>query len=258
MDHHPVDYPGQAAPIHGPLPPRRDLWTYGDLAKFVLFSLAAEIGCVIAAYVVAFAIISVTGGSQRVDREPVEGMVLLSSTLAASLAGLGYMYYVVARKYRLPFWEALGFTPFQQRMYWFLLLGAVISVAEGLLDGLLAAPENTPIAEMLSGQGAFWVFGAFAIFIAPFFEEVLYRGFFYRPLEKSWGPIGAIAVTSVAFSAVHGPQYAFAWQYLLTLWLAGIWLGIARWRTGSLWPPILMHAGANVVSVVAFGLENGN
>lgn len=255
MEFNPVDYPGRGTPIYAE-PPRRDLWTYGDLAKFVLFSIVAQIACVIGAYVTAFVVITVTGIDQRVDREPVDSIVMLASTLATGLACLGYIYYVVARKCRLPFWDALGFTPFRRRMWRFALLGAAISVAEGLLDGLLGAPEDTPFAEMLSGQVAYWGFGAFAILLAPFLEEILFRAFLYRPMEKSWGPIGAIAVTSVLFSAVHAPQYAFAWQYLLVLGLAGIWLGIARWKTGSLWPPILMHGGANFVSVVAFGVQN--
>jgi membrane protease YdiL (CAAX protease family) len=141
-------------------------------------------------------------------------------------------------------------------MYWFVFVGAAISVLEGLLEGLLGAPEDTPFAELLSDRGMYLAMGALAIFVAPFFEEVLFRGFLYRPLERSWGPLGAIGVTGVSFGLLHGPQYGWSWQIVLMLCLAGVWLGVARWKTGSLWPPILMHGGANLLSVAAFGLEN--
>lgn len=257
MEFDPVDYPGRAAPIYAE-PPRRDLWTYGDLAKFALFSIVAQIVCAIGAIIaipILFAVADRYLGLNH-DVETVKRSAVVAATVGSTVLSLGYVYYVVAIKYRLSFSTALGFTPFRRAMYWFLLVGAGISVLEGMLGGLIGVPEDTPFAELLGDRGTYLLLGATAIIIAPPLEEMLFRGFLYRPLERSWGPVGAIAVTSVIFSLLHGSQYAWSWQILLLLTLTGTWLGIARWKTGSLWPPILMHGGANFVSVAAFGVQD--
>ena len=81
--------------------------------------------------------------------------------------------------------------------------------------------------------------------IQPIFEEVLFRGFLFTHLERKWGAITAILLTSITFSIVH-------FQYntmilLLVLFPMAIVLGLARWKTNSLIPPIIIHCINNTV-----------
>lgn len=81
----------------------------------------------------------------------------------------------------------------------------------------------------------------------PILEEVVVRGILLDRLRRTrlqWG--GAIAVTAVAWAAVH-VQYDPASLALITV--DGIILGVARWRGGSLWIPIAMHVVGNLISV---------
>jgi membrane protease YdiL (CAAX protease family) len=88
-----------------------------------------------------------------------------------------------------------------------------------------------------------------AVVLGPLFEEVIFRGFLFRPLERSFGGIAAIVITSAVFAVPHGAQYGWAWQMLLLLFAAGAAFGLVRWKTGSLWPAITMHMTYNGLQV---------
>jgi len=85
---------------------------------------------------------------------------------------------------------------------------------------------------------------AFAITIAPVFEEFLFRGFAYPALKQRWGTWRALTLVSAAFAAIHlhvpslGPLFALA-----------IGLGLSYEFTGSLLAPITMHALFNATNV---------
>ena len=81
----------------------------------------------------------------------------------------------------------------------------------------------------------------FALIVAgPVFEEVFFRGFLYRGLAESrLGPPGAILFTSAVWAAIHLQYDAYG---MAVVFVAGLILGWARERTGSLVPPVAMHS----------------
>lgn len=83
---------------------------------------------------------------------------------------------------------------------------------------------------------------------APAFEEVFFRGFLFTGLADSrLGPWGAVGVTAAIFAVVHQQYDAFQMSLVFGLGLA---LGLARLRTGSVWPPLAMHAFVNLVATI--------
>ncbi len=88
-----------------------------------------------------------------------------------------------------------------------------------------------------------WVSMAFiAIFVAPVTEELLFRLFLYEML-KTWSRLGALVLTALIFSVMHGiPEQAPA------LFLLGIVLQKERERHQNLWAPILIHSVFNTLS----------
>ena len=54
----------------------------------------------------------------------------------------------------------------------------------------------------------------------------------------------------------HGDQYDWHWQILVLLFAAGASFGFVRWKTGSLWPAIVMHIAYNGVQFAAFMLKD--
>ena len=71
-------------------------------------------------------------------------------------------------------------------------------------------------------------------------EELIFRGYLQTRLLRRWGPLAAIVPVSVLFGLVHLDV-----QHALSAGIMGAWFGVLCWRTGSLWPAILCHAGYN-------------
>lgn len=102
-----------------------------------------------------------------------------------------------------------------------------------------------------SRLGAFIAFFFVVAFVAPFVEELTYRGLGFALLAP-YGTWIAILATGVLFGIAHGLIVA-----LPVLTVFGIAIGWLRARTDSLYPPIFLHATFNgtalLVSVAGLG-----
>lgn len=87
----------------------------------------------------------------------------------------------------------------------------------------------------------------FALVVAaPIFEEAFFRGFLFEGYSRSaLGPAGAVVLTTALWTVVHIQYDHFQ---LATIFLYGLFLGYARVKTRSLYPPIVMHSLANVIA----------
>lgn len=81
------------------------------------------------------------------------------------------------------------------------------------------------------------------VVVAPIAEEVLFRGYLFGKLRKFMPLWVAIALTSLAFGAIHG-----AWNIALDTFALSIVLCTLRVVTGSLWAPILLHMIKNSIA----------
>lgn len=86
---------------------------------------------------------------------------------------------------------------------------------------------------------------ALAVGFAPLVEEVAFRGWLQRPLERRWGTRWALAGSATGFSLVHFDA-ALLPGYLFVGWV----FGAAVVRARSLWAGVLMHTGHNSALVL--------
>lgn len=84
--------------------------------------------------------------------------------------------------------------------------------------------------------------------VAPFCEEVAFRGFLLCGFLKRYRPPLAILVSSVLFGVSHMIP-----QQMIAATLLGIVLGVVATRAGSIWPAILLHAIHNGMLVLLSG-----
>jgi hypothetical protein len=153
------------------------------------------------------------------------------------------------------------------------LLGAAcICFVLALVDeALLPGPANAPIDKLFDSRAAAWLLFAFGVTVAPFFEELIFRGFLLPALctaydwsvEKATGrtppPLnrvghpdwsvaamvfGSIA-TSVPFALMHAEQTAWSLGPFLLLVCVSLVLCWARLAAHSLAASVLVHASYN-------------
>jgi membrane protease YdiL (CAAX protease family) len=163
------------------------------------------------------------------------------------------LYALISVKYGQPFWKALGWTLAFRGAMTSLLVGPVLAVGVSFLGVMLKAPElRDPIREMIKGRATLSVVIVFGVVIAPFVEELIFRGFLLPLIARSLGPWLAILLTAVLFALPHGAQYEWAWQQLLLIAVAGAAFGVARVRTGATSASFLMHASFNATQFLGF------
>ena len=94
----------------------------------------------------------------------------------------------------------------------------------------------------------------FALAVTPAIcEEILFRGYLQRQLERGFGIAGGIIATGLLFGLYH-----FRLSQAIPLAVLGIFLCWLAWRTGSLWVPILIHFLNNAVAIAAATAASAN
>jgi membrane protease YdiL (CAAX protease family) len=91
--------------------------------------------------------------------------------------------------------------------------------------------------------------------LAPFAEELFFRGFIQTRFRERW-PVGpAIVVSAVCFAALH-----LEWVHATLAFVLGLYLGFVTEAAGSIRPAILCHLVNNTASTLltaAFGSVTG-
>ncbi len=133
-----------------------------------------------------------------------------------------------------------------------LIATALVAVLATHLLGL--EPEQNPLVPMVLGSDSLW-FLAFLLFfgglVGPVTEEIFFRGFFYPPLRRRFGRVGAILINAFCFAALHGNLVQLA--PLLGL---GLILALLRERTGSVLASTVLHCLHNtLVLILLFALK---
>lgn len=205
---------------------------------------------VTAAFLAVRMLVGLTLGAEtyrRVLGESGWGWVVQSVILFASAAVVGWACGHVLED--LP-WRALGWAAHRgwgrDLLLGVLLGGAGVALAfaVGRLFGgyrvsLTGAPLWPAVAQTLAYSGLVFMAGAAA-------EEMLFRGYPLQTLLRSWPVWAALLPTSLFFGLVHlsNPNVAPGFTLANTA-LAGVWMGLAYWRTRSLWFPTGLHWGWN-------------
>src|SRR5438445_10399037 len=89
-------------------------------------------------------------------------------------------------------------------------------------------------------------------FIAPFGEELFFRGFAYRCFRARWGPVAGMLASAAFFAAIHLHPVG-----LLPILFVGCVLAYLYERTGTLVAPFALHAANNMVAVLAAYFSHG-
>ena len=125
----------------------------------------------------------------------------------------------------------------------FIIIVTAVSPLLGLLVRQLGLPSSPGLMFMADQRGlAFFVsLTILTAIIGPIVEEIFWRGYVQRTLERILGGLGACLVQTVPFAAYHlVPIGGFA-----QVGVFGLFVGAWRWRRRTLLPIILTHTAVN-------------
>lgn len=186
--------------------------------------------------------------------EGAPGFVIQSFLLFIPAAVIGWGCAVALEE--LP-WRSLGWAPHKgwlRDAFLGTLLGGV-AVCLAALVGEAVGGYSFAFAETAGAGQAKTLAASFVIFLlGAAAEEMLFRGYPFQTLLRSWPLWAALVPVSVPFALVHlaNPNVAPGFTFVNTV-LAGVWLSVAYWRTRSLWFPLGLHFGWNWVQGALLG-----
>jgi ABC-2 type transport system permease protein len=87
-----------------------------------------------------------------------------------------------------------------------------------------------------------------AVVVAPFVEELVFRGMIFRSLRRNHGVIVSILASSLLFAVVHDPLS------VPPVFVLGCAAAVAFERSGSIWSAMLVHGAYNAAIAVGQSL----
>lgn len=173
------------------------------------------------------------------------------STVLQSILGfaaiVGWMVYE-SRQRRYSLKRALGGWPNAREGVSSIALAVVLVFAAmaviGFDDWVGPSPYEFDLPSV-ADEGPGWTaaYGLVATAIAPWVEELLFRGLLFRMLRVRWGGAVAIVVSSGLFSVGHS---VFVGPFFM-----GVVLCLVYTSTNSLWPCIIIHTANNFLAGLA-------
>jgi membrane protease YdiL (CAAX protease family) len=82
--------------------------------------------------------------------------------------------------------------------------------------------------------------------LGPLVEELLFRGILFSWFKDRVSAGLTIILTAAGWSLLH---YDYPWWVIAIIFVDGLILGIARWRTKSVFAPAIMHMIYNLYAI---------
>lgn len=148
-------------------------------------------------------------------------------------------------------WGHLGFRRFDLAVgclaaTGLLFAGLWFNVGWNLLLQRLGWPGQPDLLPLFgSGIGGVLLALLATAIVAPIAEETFFRGFMLPPLRQRLGLWPAVAIDAALFALIHLTPAA-----LPPLFCLGAFMCLLFHYTGSLWPPILLHASYNTLGIL--------
>jgi len=139
----------------------------------------------------------------------------------------------------------------------YLVLGFVLAIGLGILESKLhlPMPEHPPMERFFRTSRDAWLLVGFGTLVAPFMEELFFRGFLYPALARRVGIYASIFLTSLSFGLIHAAQFAFAWAPVLVIVMVGVVLTLVRALRRSVAGSMLVHFAYNLTLFTAMFVQ---
>lgn len=238
--------PEETPPVELKAKPLPERWRLRDLLFFILFipiALVAANLIVFIGYALLGPALHLTTSIPKLQTNPIFLLTLQFVFYAFLLA---YIYLFIKLYYKASFTKALKWKALSaHNALRYLLGGAALSLVVMIVPPLLPEKKAFPLEKMFNSPDSAYAIAAFAVLIAPFMEELLFRGLLFAFFEKHGGLTFAIVSTAILFAGLHIPEYWGAWNHVIMILLVGLTFSIVRGMTGSVTPSFILHLAYN-------------
>ena len=254
----PLENPQTEVAVSGPVEaPRTDEnppWGIPAVLLIAIFNFLAFNLIAVAFFVAIHAIPRFRGLSLEAF---TQSPLALVPQMLSYLFAIFFMVLVVQKETSESFWSAIKWN-WPSRITSLILAGVALLGIAQLCSALLPIPKSLPIDRFFRSTHAAWVLAIFGIFIGPFYEELLFRGFLFPALRRYLPLLASVIIDGLLFALYHGPQLAWSWAPMLLIFVVGAVLTVVRARTGSLGSAFLVHSAYNAFDfVLIFAATDG-
>ena len=155
------------------------------------------------------------------------------------------------------FWENIGFVrrpvSFGRKIFIPALLGVAMGYFSATIIVERGVQPDTPLNKAMGGPHAAWTIPAFiflALIVAPFVEEITFRGYFFEVLKRLKGQRLAFYVIALTFGALHMAQYWGDWMAITVIMIMGFVLTGLRVFAGTTAASVTTHYFYNASVVI--------
>jgi membrane protease YdiL (CAAX protease family) len=190
---------------------------------------------------------------QVVERHQFNAFFAVPLQLAYYFLLIGLLYILVTVFHRLPFGQSLRLLPLPtSQLGQGLAAGALLALLVTLLNGIFPPVETPAFERLFSTQAAALLVIAASLLMAPLVEEIIFRGYIYTVLERTWGVAPAVLLSGVLFGSIHFPQLWPGYFQMFLLCVVGVVFSLARARTGTTLASMALHFGYNAIISLLF------
>jgi uncharacterized protein len=234
--------------------PRPAIWSAGHTIGFsiVIFIASTLVQFLV---VIAFAIVNFVSNP---DLDPLnfagslasDGLLLAIATITSAIVGIGFIFLFVAVRKGMPFLDYLGLRKIPRKNILVFVAICIGLISLSALVNIFIESQTDSGFTVDAYRTSVWpaLFWIAAVIFAPAFEEAFFRGFVFAGLKQSrLGAVGTIILTALAWALLHIQYDIYGMTTILVL---GIVLGLVRLKTNSLWGPLIIHSGWNLIAMV--------
>lgn len=183
------------------------------------------------------------------DNELFEVIV---NTVVSSAFGLFFISRAAKRFGEKNFYVNVDLINHRNNVFRQFIVPVVLGVAFAFLSSLVIvyrqfAPQ-TPLSDILEtadSVAVILIFLFLAIIMAPFVEEVVFRGYFFKVIKRFKGEAVAIHSIALIFGLLHAGQYWGDWAAIGLIVVLGYVLTLLRAKTNTTLSSMVMHYAYN-------------
>jgi membrane protease YdiL (CAAX protease family) len=242
-------------------PPEPTEWGGKDVLKYFLYYYICDIAIVMGLAIFCAIVIWVFGNSGPAWAfdwdEPYHSYFYLLAGLLIDVVAIWLIYNFVVKKHHNRFFEALRLTSITRKQFIkYMAVASVLSIISialvlivwfsPLRDNFKDLPQN----DMFNNRIIFAILRTFGALVAPFTEEIVYRGFLFAGFKKSFGQLPAAIIVSILFIIGHGSRVIHNPFFLISLIMGSVTLIWIRIRTNSVTNTIAVHFSFNLLGSI--------